>query len=83
MALIGIIYGVVPLLSFGIFFGYFANLFAVVVSLFLVVLLIARIPAGKAKKLFYTSWLGFLNGGFVILAWTIFFIVGDIPIAGK
>ena len=79
-ALAGYIYEVIPLLSYGIFFGYFANLFAVLISLYLVVLFIIRIKTGREKELFSTEWLGFTNGAIVLLVWVIFLSVGQIPI---
>ena len=55
----------------GVYLGYFANLIAIAICLFLVVLLIIRIPSGTSKKLLASSWLGFLNGFAVVGIWSV------------
>jgi hypothetical protein len=71
-AIVGWKYEIRGLLPLAVYVGYFANLIAVVVSLVLIVLLITRVPSGKAKELLSTSWLGFLNGFVVVVAWGVF-----------
>ena len=70
--IVGWKYEIRGLLPLAVYVGYFANLIAVAVAFVLIVLLLARVPSGKARSLLSSSWLGFLNGFVVAVAWAVF-----------
>jgi hypothetical protein len=81
-ALVGGTLGISQMLAAGIFFGYFANLLAVLTAAIVAILLLLRVRTGEARATFARSWLGLFNGAVVILAWAVFFAVGKWRVAG-
>jgi hypothetical protein len=71
-AIVGWKYEFRGLLPLAVYVGYFANLIAVAVAFVLLVLLLVRVPSGKARSLLSDSWLGILNGFVVVVAWVVF-----------
>ena len=66
------------LLSFAIVGGYFANLMAVLVSAFLIVVVVLRGRTGKAGTTLRANWLGVVSAAVVVLAWSVYFAVGTL-----
>jgi hypothetical protein len=64
------------LLSFAVVGGYFANLMAVLVSAFLIVVVVLRGRTGQAGTTLRANWLGVASGAVVVLAWSAYFAVG-------
>ena len=81
-AFIGFIAQIPSALAFGVFVGYWANLAAVVIGLWLLLLLSVRAFSGGARELFSRHWLAVANGAVVILAWVSFFAIGKLPTGG-
>lgn len=66
------------LLSCAVAGGYFANLVAVLVSAFLIVVVVLRGLTGQAGTTLRANWLGVASGVVVVLAWSVYFAVGTL-----
>jgi hypothetical protein len=64
------------LTAFAVVGGYFANLFALLVSAILLILLSIRAFSHRANSTLRAHWLGIANGGVVIFAWAVLFGFG-------
>lgn len=81
-ALVGFIAHIPGLLALGVFFGYWANLAAVIVGLWVLLLISARAFSGGARELLSSHWLAVANGTVVVLAWVSFFAIGKLSTGG-
>jgi hypothetical protein len=61
-----------------VFIGYWANIAAIVVAFFILILAIARIPLNATRQLLTASWLGLLNGAIVLLLWAVLVASGQV-----
>lgn len=78
-AFVGLITHIPSALTFGVLIGYWANLAAVAIALWVLLLLSVRAFSGGARELISRHWLAIANGAVVVLAWVLYFAVFIIP----
>jgi hypothetical protein len=59
---------------FAVVGGYLGNLIAIAIAGVLLILLVVRAPAGRARVTFERQWLGLFNGAFVVAFWSWVFL---------